>query len=217
MQLVRATLCFFCTPPAASLRAEFFYLAGTPAHLLAGSTTTFAVLRAPAVLSCHLRWVADRLGSARGWAQLPSLAVASASGRCLSVNYELTSAGIREAIELATPQRQRQAQQHTTPPRCPAPLPAAHLPPPAPSAAFPASAPASPSASAPAAAPAAPPATSNLIPRAATTLHHYQPSHCHLPTPPTRRPLKNHSSNSSNFAVQILPRHQQKLEQKHTT
>ena len=33
------------------------------------------------------------------------------------------SAGIREAIELATPQRQRQAQQHTTPPRCPAPLP----------------------------------------------------------------------------------------------
>ena len=75
------------------------------------------------LLSCHLRWVADRLGSARGWAQLPSLAVASASGRCLSVNYELTSAGIREAIELATPQRQRQAQQQTTPPRCPAPLP----------------------------------------------------------------------------------------------
>ena len=73
-------------------------------------------------LSCHLRWVADRLGGARGWAQLPSLAVASASGRCLSVNYELTSAGIREAIELATPQRQRQAQQHTTPPRCPTPL-----------------------------------------------------------------------------------------------
>ena len=33
------------------------------------------------------------------------------------------SAGIREAIELATPQRQCQAQQHTTPPRCPAPLP----------------------------------------------------------------------------------------------
>ena len=49
MQLVRATLCFFCTLPAASLRTEFFYLAGTPAHLLAGSTTTFAVLRAPAV------------------------------------------------------------------------------------------------------------------------------------------------------------------------
>ena len=97
------------------------------------------------------------------------------------------------------------------------PRPAAHLPPPATSAAFPASAPASPSASAPAAPPAAPPATSNLIPRAATTLHHYQPSHCHLPPPPTRRPLKNHSSNSSNFAVQILPRHQQKLEQKHTT
>ena len=63
-------------------------------------------------LSGHLRWVADRLGSARGWAQLPSLAVASASGRCLSVNYELTSAGIHEALELATPQRQRQAQQH---------------------------------------------------------------------------------------------------------
>ena len=77
-------------------------------------------------LSGHLRWVADRLGSARGWAQLPSLAVASASGRCLSVNYELTSAGIREAIELATPQRQRQAQQHTTPPRCPAPPPLPH-------------------------------------------------------------------------------------------
>ncbi len=64
------------------------------------------------------------------------------------------------------------------------PRPAAHLPPPATSAAFPASAPASPSASAPAAPPAAPPATSNLIPRAATTLHHYQPSHCHLPPPP---------------------------------
>ena len=45
------------------------------------------------------------------------------------------------------------------------PRPAAHLPPPATSAAFPASAPASPSASAPAAPPAAPPATSNLIPR----------------------------------------------------
>ncbi len=60
-------------------------------------------------LSGHLRWVADRLGSARGWAQaqLPSLAVASASGRCLSVNYELTGAGIREAIELATPQQGR--------------------------------------------------------------------------------------------------------------
>ena len=42
-------------------------------------------------LSCHLRWVADRLGSARGGGQLPSLAVASASGRCL-VKCELIAA-----------------------------------------------------------------------------------------------------------------------------
>ena len=37
---------------------------------------------------------------------------------------------------------------------------------------------------------------------------------------PTQRllnPLKTHSSNTRNFAVQILPRHQQKLEHKHST
>mgnify|MGYP001173543033 CR=1 FL=1 len=45
----------------------------------------------PEKLSCHLRWVADRLGSARGGGQLPSLAVASASGRCL-VKCELIAA-----------------------------------------------------------------------------------------------------------------------------
>ena len=89
----------FCTPPAVSLRAGFFYLAGTPAHLLAGRPGPIVVTQLPgARATSGLRWVADRLGSARGWAQLPSLAVASASGRCLSVNYELTSAGHRATL-----------------------------------------------------------------------------------------------------------------------
>ena len=146
-------------------------------------------------LSCHLRWVADRLGSARGWAQLPSLAVASASGRCLSVNYELMSAGIREAIELATGHATAPAPGAAAHNAASLPRPAAHLPPPATSAAFPASAPASPSASAPAAPPAAPPATSNLIPRAATTLHHYQPS----------RSFSSSSRDGSNDTMVVSP------------